>query len=166
VTIFAIDPGPVKSALVVFDGERIISHEHSDNHQLLKHLRGVCAPRHAVLVVEKIASFGLPVGAEVFATAEWSGRFIEAWTGAIGQPWAQLKRHEIKQTLCHSQKAKDPHIRQALIDRFGPGKEIAIGKRSQPGPLFGITGDCWSALAVAIAWWERNNKSGATWNKQ
>lgn len=165
-TIFAIDPGPEMSALVVFDGA-IRLHQHADNHELLRELRRQSWCRTDVLVVEQIASFGMPVGAEVFETCVWSGRFIEAWVGgAEVRAWARLKRHEIKQALCGSMKAKDPNIRQALIDRFGPGKDAAIGKKSTRGPLYGISGDEWSALAVAIAYIERNHKNEATWNKQ
>lgn len=166
-TIFAIDPGPVKSALVVVDavlGSVIERHQHTDNTQLLRELREHPFLTTDVLVIEAIASFGMPVGAEVFLTCEWSGRFIEAWAGTYepARAWARLKRHEIKQTLCNSMKAKDPNIRQALIDRFG-GKDAAIGRKKTPGPLYGISGDEWSALAVAIAYIERN---GAQWNKQ
>lgn len=161
-TIFAIDPGPTKSALVVYDGS-VQNHMHVDNHEMLRLLRQQAWCRTDVLVIEQIASFGMPVGAEVFATAEWSGRFIEAWTGGeASRAWARLKRHEIKKTLCNSMKAKDPNIRQALIDRFG-GKDAAIGRKKTPGPLYGISGDEWSALAVAIAYVERN---GAQWNQQ
>ncbi|MBV8782506.1 MAG: hypothetical protein JO353_14005, partial [Phycisphaerae bacterium] len=49
-------------------------------------------------------------------------------------------------------RAKDGNIRQALIDRFGPTKERAIGKKKSPGPLYGMSGDCWSALAVAVTY--------------
>lgn len=168
-TIFAIDPGPVKSAIVVYTGVEVIHHDHVSNHELLKYLRETASlvDQDSVLVIEQIAAMGMAVGAEVFETCVATGRFIEAWSGEFGaRPWGRIKRHEIKQTLCGTQKAKDPNIRQALIDRFGPGKEKAIGKKASPGPLFGISGDEWSALAVAIAWWERNSKDGATWNKQ
>lgn len=163
-TVFAIDPGPTKSALVVFDGI-VKHHEHSDNYSILRSLRREVKTGTQVLVVERIASMGMAVGQEVFTTCEWSGRFIEGWAGEDGAPWAQVKRHEVKQTLCGNQRAKDPNIRQALIDRFGPGKEIAIGKKASPGPLFGLAGDEWSALAVAIAWWERSGRNGATWKQ-
>ena len=45
---------------------------------------------------------------------------------------------------------RDANIRQALIDRYGPGKDRAIGRKLSPGPLYGLSGDCWSALAVAV----------------
>jgi hypothetical protein len=41
-------------------------------------------------------------------------------------------------------------VRQALIDKFGPGKELAIGKKASQGPLYGLTGDFWAALGVAV----------------
>jgi hypothetical protein len=37
-----------------------------------------------------------------------------------------------------------------LLDRFGPGREVAVGTKRAPGPLYGIKGDEWSALAVAL----------------
>ena len=55
--------------------------------------------------------------------------------------------------LCNSMRAKDANVRQAILDRFG-GKAAAIGRKRQPGPLYGIAGDLWAALAVGITWWE------------
>ena len=51
--------------------------------------------------------------------------------------------------LCKNNRAKDKNIRQALIDRFGPGK-AAIGTKKAPGPLYGLKSHLWSALAVAV----------------
>jgi hypothetical protein len=45
-------------------------------------------------------------------------------------------------------------VRASLIDRFGPYKEKAIGKKATPGPLFGIHADEWSALAIAVTWYD------------
>lgn len=146
--IFAIDPGPEQSAFVVLDGGRVTDSDTLRNPEMLTMLRAWPTPRTTVLMVEQVASFGMPVGAEVFETVFWSGRFVQAWCG----PWGRLKRHEIKTALCGNQRAKDAHIRQALIDRFGPGKNKAIGRKAAPGPLYGISGDEWSALAVAVTY--------------
>jgi hypothetical protein len=165
-TIFAIDPGPKRSALVIYHHSGAIrEHRKSENWQLLRALREQPKCDSDVMVLEQVAAMGLAVGAETFETCVWSGRFIEAWIHGSPSAWDRIKRHEVKQALCRTQRAKDPHIRQALIDRFG-GKAAAIGNKKSPGPLHGISGDEWSALAVAIAWWERNSKDGATWNKQ
>jgi hypothetical protein len=154
--VYAIDPGPTQSALVVFDGVGVLNAQTLPNDELLAEISDrTRTPRH-VLVVEQIASFGMPVGAEVFETCVWSGRFIQAWTGyrAPLMPWGRLKRHEVKAALCFNQRAKDPHIRQALIDRFGPGRERAIGNKANKGPLYGVRADEWAALAVAVTWWD------------
>jgi hypothetical protein len=52
-------------------------------------------------------------------------------------------------------KGGDAAVRAALIERFGPFKEDAIGKKSKPGPLFGIASHEWSALALAVTWFDR-----------
>lgn len=151
--VYAIDPGYEESALVVFDGQRVLEHATLVNSELRQRLYR--AYDDAVLVVEQIASFGMPVGAEVFETVFWSGRFVEAWAGVVEiMPWHRVKRHEVKTALCGNQRAKDPHIRQALLDRFGPGREKAVGTKRSPGPLYGISGDEWAALAVAVTWWD------------
>ncbi len=99
------------------------------------------------LAIEMIASYGMPVGKEVFDTCLWIGRIIEAWSG----PFTLVYRREVKMFLCGNNAAKDGNIRQALIDRYG-GKVAAIGNKRSPGPLYGISADVWSALAVAVTW--------------
>ena len=92
----------------------------------------------------------MPVGVEIFQTVFWSGRFAQAWPGT----WSLLPRRAVKLALCHSARATDATVRQALIDRYGPGRQQAIGTKKAPGPLYGITADCWQALALAIAYEE------------
>ena len=164
--ILAIDPGYERSAwLVLVDGRPwllgnsaadvpMYAHGISPNDELLASLRAGGLPngflhRPEVVVIEQIESFGMAVGREVFQTVFWSGRFAEAAhpTRAI-----QLPRRAVKLHLCGSARAKDPNIRAALIDRFGPGKEKAVGKKRSPGPLYKISGDVWSALAVAVTY--------------
>lgn len=151
--VLAIDPGPEHSAFVLFDGERVSRFDKIQNHELLEVLDVELSPQCGQLVIEQIAAMGMAVGAEVFETCFWSGRFAEAWESQGGQ-WSRVKRHAVKMHLCGNMRAKDANIRQAIIDKFGPGKERAIGTKKNPGPLYGVSGDCWSALAVAITWRE------------
>ncbi len=151
--IIAIDPGPEKSAIVVWTGERIDMMRYSHNEDILAMLRTWrVGPRIVPLVIEQIASYGMSVGATIFETVFFSGRFAEAY----GMDRVhRMKRLEVKLHLCHDSRAKDQNIRQAIIDRFG-GKEKAIGKKAAPGPLFGVSGDQWAALAVALTWHDQN----------
>ena len=63
-------------------------------------------------------------------------------------PISRIGRKAVKIHLCGSMRAKDPNIRQALIDRYGGSS--AIGRKATPGPLYGVAGDVWAALAVAV----------------
>jgi hypothetical protein len=98
-------------------------------------------------LIEMIQSFGLPVGKEVFETCVWIGRFTEALYPCRVE---FVYRIEEKLYLCHTTRANDSTIRQALIDRYGSTREEAIGKNASKGPLHGLKGDCWSALAIAV----------------
>ncbi len=61
-----------------------------------------------------------------------------------------LPRRAVKLALCGDSRAKDANIRQALIDRFGGS--AAVGRKAAPGPLYGISRDVWSALAIAVTY--------------
>lgn len=151
-TIFAIDPGPVESAYARMIGNSFDIGDKLPNNVLLKRLdkEPYIADR---IVFEMIACYGMPVGAEVFDTCVWIGRFMQACGNT---PTDRITRNQVKNHLCHSSKAKDSNIRQALIDRFG-GKEKAIGKKASQGPLYSVSGDVWAALAVAVTWVDLNH---------
>lgn len=90
-----------------------------------------------------IASYGMPVGKEVFETCVWIGKFAQA--SNLKEKY--IYRKDEKMNLCHSMKAKDSNIRQALIDRFGP-----VGTKKNPGWFYGFKADIWSAYAVGITY--------------
>lgn len=159
-TVLAIDPGPDKSAWLVLDvrsGDAVADFGHWPNEDVLdlcrmalethvgRHPRPIVRMDPSALVIEKVEGFGMPVGREVFETVYWSGRFAEA---AHPLPVSRIGRKAVKLHLCGSMRAKDPNIRQALIDRYGGS--TAIGRKATPGPLYGVSGDVWSALAVAV----------------
>ena len=69
------------------------------------------------------------------------------------QNYKKIYRMDVKMYLCNNTRAKDGNIRQAIIDRYpanGGGKTPQIGTKKHPGPLYGVSKDVWSALAVAI----------------
>lgn len=143
--VMAIDPGPVESAWLTYDGARPIVMGISSNKFVLDEVWKWDNP----LVIEKVESYGMPVGEEVFETVYWTGRFAEAFAPL---PAFRLPRRKVKLHLCGSMRATDATIRQALIDRFGGSS--AKGTKAKPGPLYGVARDLWSALALAVTFYE------------
>jgi len=140
--IIAIDPGPTSSAVIQWNGSRVIEPRENPNEVVrdwLKHQ----AP-NAELAVEMIACYGMPVGAETFETCLFIGRLQEIWL-ARNNPLHLIYRREVKMHLCGTMKAKDGNIRQSLIDKLVPQ-----GTKKAPGPTYGVSKHLWSALAVAI----------------
>lgn len=154
--LYAIDPGPTQSAIVSFRDGRVMAASKEPNADVIDILqRNPLKADH--LAVEMIASYGMAVGAEVFDTCVVIGRFLQAWRG----PSSRVFRKDVKLNLCGVANAKDTNIRRALIDRYGPGDDLAIGKKNRPGPLYGINGDQWAALAVAVTWCDMNKPTPA-----
>lgn len=145
--ILGIDPGPEQSALVRIDiCEHPIIYSHKIiNNDCINVFNAPCTN----IAIEMIASYGMPVGKSVFETCVWIGRFIEILSGKTIH---RITRNEVKNNLCHSSRAKDSNIRQALIDRFG-----APGTKKNPGVTYGLKKDEWSALAVATTLYDKLN---------
>ena len=149
--ILAIDPGNELSAWCLLSDGVPVRFEKEPNAQVLTRLREDISQWAGaeLLAIEMIASYGMAVGKEVFDTCLWIGQFKEAWESR-GRTIRLVYRREVKIFHCESVKASDSNIRASIIDRFGPGKSKAIGTKAAPGPLYGIKGDEWSALAVAL----------------
>jgi hypothetical protein len=163
--VLAIDPGNEESAWVVYqlygNGRGVPVAFAIEPNEAVRKRFGAYESDDAFkfpidyLAIEMVASFGMAVGREVFETVRWIGRFEEAWNSrheSMGPPAIMVYRSEVKMHLCGNNTAKDSNIRCALVDRYGPGKEKAIGKKATPGPLYGISNDVWSALAIAVTW--------------
>jgi hypothetical protein len=86
-------------------------------------------------VIEKVESYGMAIGVEVFDTVLWAGRFAEA---AHRVPVVMVPRRAVKLALRGDSRAKDANIRQALIEGFGGSTATCITSRSgQPTPVGG-----------------------------
>jgi hypothetical protein len=147
--LFAIDPGTRESGWVLLDAGRVLDSGVAGNYDVL---RWIQAGQGAdMLAIEMIAGMGMTVGQETFDTIRWIGRFQQAW--ADPEAVRLVFRRTVKSFLCGNQRAKDPNIRQALLDIFpstGGGATPQIGTKAKPGPLYGVSSHAWSALAVAI----------------
>lgn len=160
--ILAIDPGPEQSGWVCYDAgaKEVRASGLFKNWEIRNLVRRADLSTHCA--IEMIASYGMPVGASVFETCCWIGRFEESWFGGWAEcggwrkePRAQrVFRKDVKMHLCGTPRAKDSNVRQALMDRYGSTRQTAIGTKANPGPLYGFKGDIWAALAVAITFAE------------
>lgn len=157
--IIGIDPGNKASAFVLMDAKTLRPLACGKNDNELMYCDMVSALTNAYLnygvgalhyAVEMIASYGMPVGAEVFDTCRWIGTLEE-----------RLKSHDVrliyrkdeKLTLCKSMKATDATIKQALIDRFAKGeKNYGKGTKAAPGWFYGFRADVWQAYAVGVTY--------------
>ncbi len=159
--LLAIDPGSTESGYVVYDVEqdRFIDHGKIVNQAMLE-LIATNRLKSESVAIEMIASYGMPVGAEVFNTCVWIGHFSQVFISnwkKYGGGLRYIYRREVKLTLCGSPRAKDSNVRQAIIDRYpqtGGGKTPQVGTKKQPGPLYGFKADIWQAAGVALTWKE------------
>jgi len=150
--ILGIDPASKRVGVVVWcpDIPKIL-HTIYDPGAALEYFREIdLKPNYPNFIgIEMIGHYGqgMPAGKDVFDTCLFIGRTLEILR--TFQP-NLIMRSEIKMHFCNSVRAKDSNIRQALIDRFG-----LPGVKKSPGLLYGIKGDEWSALAVAVYLWDK-----------
>lgn len=133
-----IDPGPEEHGVVWYDStaKRVVRSENLITTNLIPLLFDF----DGVVSIEWIESYGMTVGKSVFETCLEIGRLVDA-----PKQLRLIPRRLVKLHLCGTMRAKDPNIRQALIDKLG-----TVGTKKNPGPLHGVSGHLWSALAIAV----------------
>ena len=151
-TIFAIDPGNTESAyaLISMPDFQLLEFGKVENERLLQDVP-FYAGQADHFAIEMVASYGMPVGKDVFETCVWIGRFVQK----AEKEYHFVYRKDEKVRLCHDSRAKDSNIRQALIDRyamfdFKNGK----GTKKNPDTFYGVSKDVWQAIAVAVTYYE------------
>lgn len=145
--IFAVDPGNEQSAYTILETDSLhpVAAAIVPNAALLEIIGKHSGKGQTRFVVEMVASYGMAVGKTVFDTVFWLGRFYEAAKGYAARD--RVYRMDVKMNLCHSSRAKDANIRQALIDRFG-----VVGTKREPGWFYGFKADMWAAYAVGVTY--------------
>lgn len=154
-SILAIDPGSKDSAYVLIDDDlKPAEFGKIDNQELLDKLYRF--PRQH-FALEMVASYGMAVGKDVFDTVFWIGRF---WEKADFPCKQLIYRKDEKMNLCHSMKAKDGNITQALVDRFACGQSNhGKGTKKEKGFFYGFHSDIWQSFAVGITYHDLYVKS-------
>ena len=167
----AIDPGPEESAYVVIEDGRIVRAEKVDNGLLLDMLSTPEWIEERV-IIEQIKAYE-HIGDSALWTVHWCGRFHQVAV-QNGMRVAYVPRATVKTHVTgHCRTAKDRHVREAMIDRWGPpqiqitDEEQAHLPRSKrrkykPGPTAEFRADTWAALAVATWWLDVGSREGAT----
>ena len=154
--ILAIDPGHTETGWVLIDGETCqpLEFGKTPNAEVLDLFRRgdlLLADPLPIVVIEMVASYGMSVGADVFETCVWVGRFQQHALTGLGTLPALVKRLPVKLHHCHDSRAKDSNIAQALVDRFAPGQpNHGKGTKANPGWFYGFRADIWQAYALAV----------------
>ena len=144
VTVLALDPGNIQTGYCLLDSDTL--------HPIRvgKELNATCllmvqVERYDFLVIERVASYGMPVGREVLETCEWVGRYTQAATAPVGY----IYRKEVVLHICNSPRGNDATIRRALIDRFAThDRTTERGSKKHPDFFFGFRADMWAAYAA------------------
>ena len=154
--ILAIDAGTTESGYAIMQFSKndiqLIAFGKTSNAHLLQIVK---SDSYDNMVYEQFQSFGMAVGESTIEAIIWNGRFLQA---AIDnkKPVYRVYRKEEKLWLCHSLKARDTNIRQALIDRYAKiDKKNGKGTKKEPDVFYGVTKDVWSAIAVGVTWKEK-----------
>ena len=149
--ILAIDPGNEESGYALIDANtcRPLNIGKINNYALRNQIFNGDFDITENVSIEMIASYGMAVGKEVFETCVWIGRYLELFQATSNVEL--VYRKDIKLHHCHSSKAKDSNITQALIDRFASGvRNRGKGTVADPGWFYGFKADIWQAYALAV----------------
>ena len=138
--ILGIDPGAKQSGYVMYNTvtEKVILKNIVENPLVCEVIKDF-EKSGRMVAIEVIRGYGIVAGDDTFDTCIWIGRFDPDCKAKL------IGRKDIKRHLCGTTTTNDKYIRQALIDRLGE-----VGTKKAPGPLYGVSGHMWAALAVAV----------------
>ncbi|MBI3205003.1 MAG: hypothetical protein HYZ29_25930 [Myxococcales bacterium] len=147
--ILGIDPGPTQCGLVMLYLGRITDVTICSVAEALDAISCGYDRGEFCVAIERVQSCG-QAGASLLSTSEVVGRLQQRALDS-GHETILLYRRAILAALDITGRGnRDAIVRQRLIEMFGGSKEMAVGTRKDPGPLYGVHGHAWQALAVAV----------------
>lgn len=153
--ILGIDPGENASGVVLYESDtKRVLWSHAVQVAELETLVAIgWNEMPDVIVCENIVAMGIPFSSNLRATCRHIDR-LELLAEQRQIRWEFVTRNQVKIALCgRCSGVKDANIACAVQERFG-GRVAALGKKKSPGPLHGVSGHCWQALAAVVAWLE------------
>lgn len=163
--ILSIDPGNTYTAYTIIDEDRgllPVQIGKIENNELLQLFKQDVFQKVDFIAIEMVACYGMAVGATIFDTCVWIGRYMQLFCDSVGSNKITfIYRKDEKMELCGSMKAKDANITQALIDRFAPNtSNKGKGSKKNQGWFYGFAKDIWAAYAVGVTFYDMNLKQG------
>ena len=155
--ILAIDVGTTETGYCLMDKDtyKPIKFGKIGNEELLKIVK---EEKYDELVYEEFQSYGMPIGVSTITSITWNGRYIQSALDR-GEKVNFIYRKDEKMNLCHSMKAKDSNIRQALIDRFAKFDfKNGKGNKKQQDWFYGFSKDIWAAFAVGCTYLDKQKE--------
>lgn len=154
--IFAIDPGNIQSAYCLMNDEaeeyQFVEFGKQDNHVVMKRMIELL-PEIDGVIIERMQSYGMPVGETTFVSAEWIGRFSQEAEKKVFVSY--IYRRDEKLYICGSPRAKDANIRAALIERFAKkDKTNGKGTKNNKDVFYGVKADMWSAICIGTTYFD------------
>lgn len=147
--ILAIDPGPTVCGVVLYVpeiGAVLEHHKAMPVAEVVRRLVWDAIPD--AVVIERVQSSGIS-GASLLRTSEVVGLLWGASYRTAAR--ALVYRRQVCSELQVHGKGKDAQVRERMIEMHGGSKEVAVGRKSMPGPLYGIASHGWQALGLACA---------------
>jgi hypothetical protein len=146
--ILGLDPGPRICGICEYDPRvrRVFS---SISDASVEYALQMLDSNPYVVAIERVQATGQIAGNEVLWTAEVSARLYQrALDYGYEAEW--LYRREVLRILDVTGAGnRDSLVRARLLEMHG-GPE-AKGTKRAPGPLYGLSGHGWAALALAVA---------------
>lgn len=154
--ILAIDPGSTESGVVLINKDFSLKYfDIIPNDKAVSIIESEIGNNKPNVAIEMVAHYGsgMPAGKTVFDTCVWIGRFTEAFV-QMGLTVTTIPRQTVKLHLCHSARAKDQNVIQALVDRFASDTHGKYGKgtKKDPGFFYGFRDDVWQAFALGVTY--------------
>lgn len=127
--ILALDPGPVNTAYVLWDGEHLWSSGNVPNEEYFEWRFARWAEiEFPDCYIEKVVGMGQVAGKSLFDTSFISGRLFECWRRHRPSPAQMVSRKDVKQ---HFAAANDAAVYKYLQMRFGKKFFKGIGEHER-----------------------------------
>ncbi len=163
--ILGIDPGPQSHGAVIYNARlrRVEwSSKAADTGEIHVHLvnlrrQNLDLPRY--VIIERPAAMGTlgpGIVGHMLDTAYEAGK-LHASLQEMGHWIETMTRREVLRSLgvLSGKGSSDSKVRAACIaDHQVPGGPLAVGRKANPGPLYGVSSHAWQALGLVLAWLE------------